>query len=94
MSESNDSVRSELMDNLNDPNLLESIGKAYFGNSWKKSMAIALAVDERRITHWMQSTRPVPVGVWSDLIKIGKDRLEEIKAVESLALAKLESIGS
>lgn len=75
---------------LNDPELLETIGKAYFGNSWKKSMALALSVDERRITHWLQATRPVPVGVWVDLVQIGIERRNEIKDIEELVLKKVE----
>lgn len=75
---------------LNDPELLETIGKAYFGNSWKKSMALALSVDERRITHWLQATRPVPVGVWADLVQIGNERRNEIKEIEALVLKKVE----
>lgn len=75
---------------LNDPELLETIGKAYFGNSWKKSMAQALSVDERRITHWLQATRPVPVGVWTDLVQIGNERRNEIKDIEALVLKKVE----
>ncbi|WP_447506998.1 hypothetical protein [Acinetobacter oleivorans] len=91
MSESNSKKLPEL-NNLNDSNLLGTIGRAYFGNSWKKSMAIALNVDERRITHWLQSTRPVPTGVWADLIQIGKERLAEITVVENLAQAKIKSL--
>lgn len=77
---------------FDDASLLEVIGRAYFGNSWKKSMALALSVDERRITHWLQSTRPVPVGVWSDLVLIGKTRQNEIMSVENLVLEKMRNL--
>lgn len=93
MSESNENTNSQFKhdsQNLNDSGLLEAIGRAYFGNSWKKSMALALSVDERRITHWLQSTRPIPMGVWADLVLIGKERQQDIKSVETLMLGKMK----
>ena len=38
-----------------------------------------LGVDARRITHWLQGTRPVPSGVWSDLQKIAMQRLTDVQ---------------
>ncbi|MBV6590365.1 hypothetical protein, partial [Acinetobacter baumannii] len=40
--------------NFRDNEKLEKIGIALFGKSWKKALAEALKVDERRITHWLQ----------------------------------------
>lgn len=54
-------------------------GKALFGNSWKSSLAEALNVDPRRITHWLDSTRPVPEGAWQDIKKIAENRIAEIQ---------------
>lgn len=59
---------------MKDIEMLEQAGKALFGNSWKKSLALALGVDERRMTHWLQETRPVPASVWLDIINLGKAR--------------------
>lgn len=58
---------------------LQSYGFALFGRSWQSQVADALKVDRRRITHWIQGTRPVPHGVWHDLQKLAIDRLEDIK---------------
>lgn len=59
---------------------LTTYGYALYGRSWKTAMAEDLNVDARRITHWLQSTRPVPSGVWSDLQKIAHNRLADIQA--------------
>jgi len=48
-------------------------------NAWKSSLAEALNVDPRRITHWLDNTRPVPVGVWADIKKLAIERKQEIE---------------
>lgn len=58
---------------------LTECGQALYGNSWKLSLATALNVDKRRITHWLDGTRPVPVGVWDDIKKIAIKRKQEIE---------------
>ena len=74
--------------NFRDNDKLEKIGKALFGKSWKKALAEALKVDERRITHWLQCTRPVPDGVWSDLKKVANQRKSEVEnAIDLLTLS-------
>ena len=68
--------------------ILEKVGIALFGKSWKKALAEALKVDERRITHWLQCTRPVPKGVWSDLKLIADQRKSEVEnAIDLLTLS-------
>lgn len=59
---------------------LTSYGYALYGRTWKTAMAEDLGVDARRITHWIQGTRPVPAGVWADLQKIARNRLADIQA--------------
>lgn len=74
--------------NFRDNDKLQKIGKALFGKSWKKALAEALKVDERRITHWLQCTRPVPKGVWSDLKLIADQRKSEVEnAIDLLTLS-------
>jgi hypothetical protein len=73
--------------NFRDNDKLEKIGVYLFGKSWKKALAEALKVDERRITHWLQCTRPVPEGVWSDLKLIADQRKNDIQdALDILTL--------
>ncbi|QOW46916.1 MULTISPECIES: hypothetical protein [Acinetobacter] len=74
--------------NFRDNDKLEKIGKSLFGKSWKKALAEALKVDERRITHWLQCTRPVPNGVWNDLKKVANQRKLEVEnAIDLLTLS-------
>jgi len=57
---------------------LTECGQALFGSAWKSSLAEALNVDPRRITHWLDGTRPVPVGVWADINMLAEQRKAEI----------------
>lgn len=57
---------------------LTKCGLALFGNSWKSSLAEALNVDPRRITHWLDGTRPVPEGVWADIKQLAEQRKQQI----------------
>jgi len=70
--------------NFRDNEKLEKIGIALFGKSWKKALAEALKVDERRITHWLQCSRPIPKNVFKDLKVIKDKRLKEIQNIEKL----------
>lgn len=78
--------------NFRDNDKLQKIGIALFGKSWKKSLAEALNVDERRITHWLQCTRPIPQGVWDDLREITANRKNEIFEVESMLNLSIEDL--
>jgi len=57
---------------------LTECGQALFGNAWKSSLAEALNVDPRRITHWLDGTRPVPAGVWADIKLLAEQRKQQI----------------
>ena len=60
---------------INQIELLERLGIAAFGKSWKASLADALPVARPTITDWLSGKKPVPVGVWSDIQKILESRL-------------------
>lgn len=57
---------------------LTECGQALYGSSWKLSLAEALNVDRRRITHWLDGTRPVPAGVWADIKLLAEQRKQQI----------------
>jgi len=63
---------------MNQNEKLTECGQALFGNAWKSSLAEALNVDPRRITHWLDGTRPVPAGVWADIKLLAEQRKAEI----------------
>ena len=72
--------------------ILEKVGVALFGKSWKKALADALSeiksVDERRITHWLQCSRPIPKSVFNDLNLIADQRKLEVEnAIDLLTLS-------
>lgn len=60
---------------INQIELLEKLGIAAFGNSWKASLADALPVARPTVTDWLTGKKPIPVGVWSDIQKILESRL-------------------
>lgn len=62
-------------------------GKALFGERWQTDLTRALGLsDARRIRQWLtpkgkQSHRPIPPGVWDDIIKLLEERKIEIDKV-------------
>lgn len=68
--------------------LLQECGQALFGNSWKKELSSHLRnldgnpLDPRRITHWLDGTRPIPNGVWAEMAALMRSR-----AAHQLAMA-------
>ncbi|KYQ81772.1 hypothetical protein AWW72_18550 [Acinetobacter sp. NRRL B-65365] len=72
MSESNENHRLT-------PEQLESIGKSLYGTSFKIQLADFLGVDRRRINHWLDGDRPIPVGITTELLEIARKRKEEIE---------------
>jgi hypothetical protein len=81
MSESNESHRLT-------PAQLEFIGKSLYGTSFKIQLADSLGVDRRRINHWLDGDRPIPVGITVELLETAKSRKIEI----SEAVLQLEKI--
>ena len=63
---------------MNQNEKLTECGQALFSNAWKSSLAEALHVDPRRITHWLDNTRPVPAGVWADIKMLAEQRRQQI----------------
>ena len=60
---------------INQIELLEKLGVAAFGKSWKASLADALPVARPTVTDWTTGKKPIPVGVWGDVQKIIESRL-------------------
>lgn len=63
---------------MNQNEKLTECGLALFGKAWKALLAEALNVDPRRITHWLDNTRPVPAGVWADIKMLAEQRKQQI----------------
>lgn len=60
------------------PEELAATGQVLYGNRWQTNLAYDLGVDPRRIRQWMSASkaekRPIPVGVWSDLAELLRQR--------------------
>lgn len=66
--------------------MLVNTGKALYGDRWQTDIGRDLGVDSRRVRQWLASERPIPPGVWNDLVKLLNARkllieatLEELK---------------
>jgi hypothetical protein len=73
-------------------NELILVGKLLYGDRWKEEMKAALGLsDTRRIRQWLtpqgqQSYRPIPPGVWSDMIALLEQRKLDIdKMISKIA---------
>nr|NJM01845.1 hypothetical protein [Desulfobacula sp.] len=65
---------------------LKIAGLALYGPRWQTDLSRALNLsDARRIRQWMSGDRPIPPGIWPDLVDLLKIRLTEINvAIETL----------
>ena len=64
---------------INQIELLEKLGVAAFGKSWKASLADSLPVARQTVTDWTTGKKPIPVGVWGDIQKIVESRLRGLQ---------------
>ncbi len=61
--------------------LLESTGKALYGERWQSELARDLGFsDGRRIRQWLSQDRPVPEGICEDLTRLLNERAQAINA--------------
>jgi hypothetical protein len=49
------------------PSILRQIGEALYGRTWQAQMCDLLRVDNRRVAHWLEGTRPIPDGIFTEL---------------------------
>lgn len=61
---------------------LEKAGKALFGDRWQTDIARVLRLsDARRVRQWMAGERKIPVGIWSDVCGLLRQRQISIDKV-------------
>lgn len=60
---------------------LEEIGQGIFGKSWKRQIADALNIDERRVNDWSKRQSALPEFVETELKPVITQRFEEIKKI-------------
>ncbi len=54
---------------------LKAVGEALYGKQWQTSLARDLGFkDGRRMRQFMSKERPVPAGVWDDLLDLVRER--------------------
>ncbi|ENW81326.1 hypothetical protein F909_02617 [Acinetobacter sp. ANC 3929] len=55
------------------PEQLKQAGELLYGNQWQSDLARAINVDSRRIRQWISGQRPIPVGLWQEIIELLKN---------------------
>lgn len=65
------------------PEQLQMAGSLLYGNQWQTDLARALGIDSRRIRDWLSGRRPIPVGIWNEVIS-----LLEQNSTDTLSYAK------
>ncbi|MCP1312990.1 MULTISPECIES: helix-turn-helix domain-containing protein [unclassified Halomonas] len=59
------------------PELLARAGEALYGERWQTALANELGLsDARRVRQWMSRDRGIPVGIWSDVERLLRERGE------------------
>lgn len=78
--------------------LLQRVGVILYGDRWQSDLARALNVDSRRVRAWSAEERPIPHGVWDDLLALLSAREYAItrvsRSVMDMASGRLRSTPS
>jgi hypothetical protein len=61
-----------------DAKLIAEVGQALWGPAWKGPLAEAVRHQKNAVADWASDRAPVPAGVWSELIKIIRQRRHEL----------------
>lgn len=72
---------------MNDRELLTHCGQVLYGDSWKKSLAEALGVNDRTVRYWLAGKEMRP-SVWLAIRALLSD--QEAKCQETAALIERE----
>jgi hypothetical protein len=82
---------SEMEYAMSSTELLEAAGVAMFGGQWKAGLGRALGVTDRTINRWLRGKVEPRPGVFFDLLKVLRERRDEITrllaAVDAYILA-------
>ena len=54
------------------------IGELLYGKVWQSQLSRDLGFDPRRIAQWKAGVKPIPSGVWNDLIEVVNRRKSEV----------------
>ncbi|HZB55766.1 MAG TPA: hypothetical protein VE527_19180 [Reyranella sp.] len=67
----------------NDAELIDEVGQALWGPTWKGPMAEAVRHQKAAIADWASGRLPVPAGVWSELALLMRRRQHELDRLSS-----------
>ncbi|EJB8464318.1 TPA: transcriptional regulator [Acinetobacter baumannii] len=52
------------------PEQLRQAGELLYGTQWQTDFARAIDVDARRVRQWLSGDRPIPKGLWTEVIEL------------------------
>lgn len=83
------------MSDATDTETLEMAGLALFGPRWQTDIARLLGLsDGRRVRQWMSGDRPIPKGIWKDLIAALDERKQDIDAAKGYVTVQALGLGA
>lgn len=70
--------------------LLETVGKAFYGENWKNRLADDLNIRERAFQRWLPGHAPIPAPIWEKLLVLIEQRTHALGAVRVLIEEELK----
>ena len=61
--------------------LLVECGEALYGPQWQSSLARDLDVSYRTVRRWVSGATDIPIGVYTDLLRLTQERAETLDAL-------------
>lgn len=61
--------------------LLVESGEAMYGPQWQSALARDLGVSDRTMRRWVADTSAVPVGLYTDLLRLTQERAAVLDAL-------------
>lgn len=58
--------------------LLQQVGEALYGPRWQSDLARDLDVSDRTIRRWASGADDLPVGVYTDLLRLTVERVQTL----------------
>lgn len=61
--------------------LLVECGEALYGPQWQSALARDLDVSDRTVRRWVSGATDMPIGVYTDLLRLTQERAETLDAL-------------
>jgi hypothetical protein len=73
--------------------LIAAAGRAMFGGQWKAGLARSLGVTDRTINRWLSGRVEPRTGIFGDLLRVLRERRDEISRLIAAVEAHVSTAG-